>query len=168
MAGSPVTLHGMIMRIRRLSWGGFVILRRHDGLVQCIVSGEDAHERLRNLEEEQSVSISGVVKEASIKDPSINPGNVEIHVDGIEVISSPGGKSPVDLSKKILDLHIDNNLDLRPRVFATPWREPPEGCRGNLPGFQEYIGDTCINGETEFNPVDMPGPGPEAEPTSFR
>lgn len=149
MAGSPVTLHGMIMRIRRLSWGGFVILRRHDGLVQCIVSGEDAHERLRNLEEEQSVSISGVVKEASIKDPSINPGNVEIHVDGIEVISSPGGKSPVDLSKKILDLHIDNNLDLRPLSL----RHPVERARlkvaeGICRGFRDYLQQ---NGFTEIH-----------------
>ncbi len=140
MTGSHVTLHGMVMRIRRLSWGGFVILRRHDGLVQCIVSGENAQGTLRNLEEEQSVSVTGLVKEASIKDPAINPGNVEVHVERIEVISSPGGKSPVDLSKKVLELHIDNNLDLRPLSL----RHPVERARlkvaeGLCRGFREYL-----------------------------
>lgn len=149
MAGENVTLHGMVMRIRRLSWGAFVILRRHDGLVQCILSGDGAQVVLESLAEEQAVIVTGLVRDASIKDPSINPGNVEIHVEDLRVLSSPRSHSPVDLSKKLLDLHIDNNLDLRPLSL----RHPVERARlriaeGVCRGFRDYL---HRNGFTEIH-----------------
>jgi nondiscriminating aspartyl-tRNA synthetase len=140
MAGSAVTLHGMVMRIRKLSWGAFVVLRRHDGLVQCIISGNGMDSLLEGLSEEQSVEITGLVKEAVIKDPSIHPNNVEIHLESLRLLSSPFSRSPVDLSKKVLDLHIDNNLDLRPLSL----RHPVERARlkvaeGFCRGFRQYL-----------------------------
>ncbi len=149
MSGRTVSLHGMVMRVRRLSWGAFVILRRHDGLVQCILSGDGFQEALANLAEEQAVEITGTVKDAVIKDPSINPGNVEIHAENITVLSSPRSRSPVDLSKKVLDLHIDNNLDLRPLSL----RHPVERARlriaeGLCRGFRDFL---HTNGFTEIH-----------------
>lgn len=149
MSGRTVSLHGMVMRVRRLSWGAFVILRRHDGLVQCILSGDGFQAALANLAEEQAVEITGTVKDAVIKDPSINPGNVEIHAENITVLSSPRSRSPVDLSKKVLDLHIDNNLDLRPLSL----RHPVERARlriaeGLCRGFRDFL---HTNGFTEIH-----------------
>jgi len=148
-AGQTVTLSGMVMRIRRLSWGAFVILRRHDGLVQCIVSGEGSEAMLESLAEEQAVVVTGLVKEAVIKDPSINPGSIEIQVESLRVVSSPRSRSPVDLSKKVLDLHIDNNLDLRPLSL----RHPVERARlriaeGFCRGFRSFL---HLNGFTEIH-----------------
>ncbi len=149
MAGETVTLHGMVMRIRRLSWGAFVILRRHDGLVQCIVSGDSGTTILESITEEQSVVVTGLVKEAVIKDPSINPANIEIQVQGVQLLSTPHSRSPVDLSKKVLDLHIDNNLDLRPLSL----RHPVERARlriaeGFCRGFRGFLHQ---NGFTEIH-----------------
>jgi nondiscriminating aspartyl-tRNA synthetase len=45
---------------------------------------------------------------------------VEIEVKEVRVISSPSEHPPIDLSKKILDLHIDTNLDLRPLSLRHP------------------------------------------------
>lgn len=138
--GRTVTVHGMVMRIRRLSWGAFVVLRRHDGLVQCIVSGDRCESLLDGLSEEQAVQVTGRVQEASIKDPSIHPGDVEIHVESLHRVAAPFSRSPVDLSKKVLDLHIDNNLDLRPLSL----RHPVERARlkvaeGLCRGFREFL-----------------------------
>ncbi|MEA3265867.1 MAG: aspartate--tRNA(Asn) ligase [Candidatus Fermentibacteria bacterium] len=120
MDGQKVTVHGMIQRIRRLGWGAFIVLRRHDGLLQCVIGRDGNEELIDGLAEEQSVLVIGLVKSAKIKDKSINPGSVEIQVEEVKVISVPAENTPVDLSKKILDLHIDTNLDLRPLSLRHP------------------------------------------------
>ncbi|MCK4671474.1 MAG: hypothetical protein KAT47_02955, partial [Candidatus Aegiribacteria sp.] len=102
MAGEKVTLHGVIQRIRRLGWGAFIVLRRHDGLLQCVMGNDGNEDILDNLDVEQSVEVTGTVKEAGIKDNSIHPASVEIHVDSIDIISSPATQPPVDTTKKIL------------------------------------------------------------------
>lgn len=120
MVGEEVTVHGSIARIRKLGWGAFIVLRRHDGLLQCVMGNDGNEEILDKLECEQSVRIFGKVSSAGIKDNSIKPGKVEVHVDSVEIISEPAEQSPVDLTKKILDLHIDTNLDLRPLSLRHP------------------------------------------------
>ncbi len=120
MAGETVTVHGMVQRIRRLGWGAFIVLRRHDGLLQCVMGREGNEATIDSLAEEQSVEITGVVKQAKIKDKSIKPNSVEIQVDSVRTVSVPAEHPPVDLSKKLLDLHIDTNLDLRPLSLRHP------------------------------------------------
>ncbi|MCK5785012.1 MAG: aspartate--tRNA(Asn) ligase [Candidatus Sabulitectum sp.] len=140
MDGQKVTVHGMIQRIRRLGWGAFIVIRRHDGLLQCVIGREGNEELIDGLAEEQSVKITGLVKKAKIKDISINPNTVEIQVEEVETVSVPAEHPPVDLSKKILDLHIDTNLDLRPLSL----RHPVERARLKVSeafalGFAEFL-----------------------------
>ncbi|MFO8184129.1 MAG: aspartate--tRNA(Asn) ligase [Candidatus Aegiribacteria sp.] len=120
MTGKEVTLHGVVQRIRRLGWGAFIILRRHDGLLQCVMGNEGNEEVLDGLEMEQAVEVTGMVKSAGIKDTSIHPRGVELHIDSVRTIGSPAEQSPVDMTKKLLDLHIDTNLDLRPLSLRHP------------------------------------------------
>jgi nondiscriminating aspartyl-tRNA synthetase len=140
MDGKRVTVHGMVQRIRRLGWGAFVVIRRHDGLLQCVIGREGNDELIESLAEEQSVQITGMVKKAKIKDKSINPNSVEIQAEEISIVSTPTEHPPVDLSKKILDLHIDTNLDLRPLSL----RHPVERARLKISeafaaGFAEFL-----------------------------
>jgi len=120
MIGESVTIHGMVQRIRRLGWGAFIILRRHDGLLQCVMGNEGNEDILDKLDVEQSVEATGTVKKAGIKDTSIHPNTVELHVDSVKFISLPSEQPPVDMTKKVLDLHIDTNLDLRPLSLRHP------------------------------------------------
>ena len=120
MEGKTVTVHGMVQRIRRLGWGAFIVLRRNDGLLQCVMGREGNEELIDSLAEEQAVAIYGTVKSARIKDKSIYPDTVEIQVENVKTISKPAEHPPVDLSKKLLDLHIDTNLDLRPISLRHP------------------------------------------------
>ena len=120
MAGETVSIHGVIQRIRRLGWGAFVVLRRHDGLLQCVIGNDGNEDLLDSLANEQSVMVTGALKEARIKDSSIHPRGVEVQVESISIISSPADHAPVDITKKLLDLHIDTNLDLRPLSLRHP------------------------------------------------
>lgn len=120
MTGETVTLHGVVQRIRRLGWGAFIILRRHDGLLQCVMGNEGNEDVLDKLDVEQSVEVSGTLKKAGIKDTSIHPSTVELQTDSIKIISLPAEQPPIDMTKKVLDLHIDTNLDLRPLSLRHP------------------------------------------------
>ncbi|MBD3370414.1 aspartate--tRNA(Asn) ligase [Candidatus Fermentibacteria bacterium] len=120
MAGESVTLHGMVQRIRRLGWGAFIVMRRHDGLLQCVIGNEGNEKLLEKLSEEQCAELSGTLQEADIKDASINPSTVELQVDSGRIIHDPEVRPSVDLAKKVLDLHIDTNLDLRPLSLRHP------------------------------------------------
>ncbi|MBN2586257.1 MAG: aspartate--tRNA(Asn) ligase [Candidatus Fermentibacteraceae bacterium] len=119
-AGETIVLHGVIQRIRRLGWGAFIILRRHDGLLQCVMGAEGNESVLDRLVVEQAVEVTGTVKNARIKDSSIHPRTVELQLDSVRVLNSPAEQSPVDMTKKVLDLHIDTNLDLRPLSLRHP------------------------------------------------
>ncbi|HRW77640.1 MAG TPA: OB-fold nucleic acid binding domain-containing protein, partial [Candidatus Sabulitectum sp.] len=85
MDGETVEVHGMVQRIRRLGWGAFIVLRRHDGLLQCVMGRDGNEEIIDSLLEEQSVAISGKVSQAKIKDKSIYPDTVEIQVESLKV-----------------------------------------------------------------------------------
>ncbi len=138
--GAPVVVHGSVMRIRRLSWGAFIVLRRHDGLLQCVVESGACDGEVQHLQEESCVEIAGTVRRASMKDPSIRPRDTEIHVDSVRILSEPAAPIPADLTKKVLDLHIDTNLDLRPVSL----RHPVERARLRVAsvleaGFREHL-----------------------------
>ncbi|MBN1434078.1 aspartate--tRNA(Asn) ligase [Candidatus Fermentibacterales bacterium] len=118
--GREVRVHGAVQRIRRLSWGAFVVLRRHDGLLQCVVAAGVEAADLDALREGQYVRVTGEVRQASLKDASISPRNVEVHASSIECLLDPVEPLRIDLTKKVLDLHIDTNLDNRPVSLRHP------------------------------------------------
>ena len=166
MDGMKVTLHGSIARIRRLGWGAFIVLRRHDGLLQCVMGNEGHGELLDSLACEQSVSFTGTLKKAGIKDVSIHPRDIELQLESVEIISTPAGQSPVDMTKKVLDLHIDNNLDLRPLSL----RHPMERARLKIAeafgrGFREHL---SANGFTEIHTPKICSAGAEGGANIFK
>lgn len=166
MAGERVTLHGAVARIRRLGWGAFVVLRRHDGLLQCVIGSEGNEALLDSLACEQSVKVTGTLKAARIKDSSIAPRGVELQLESVETISSPAEQSPVDLTKKVLELHIDNNLDLRPLSL----RHPVERARLKIAeafgkGFRDHL---TSEGFTEIHTPKICSAGAEGGANIFR
>ncbi len=166
MAGERVTLHGVIQRIRRLGWGAFVVLRRHDGLLQCVMGNEGNEGLLDSLACEQSVTVTGTLKEARIKDSSINPRGVEVQAEAFSIISSPAEQAPVDMTKKVLDLHIDTNLDLRPLSL----RHPVERARLKIAeafayGFREFL---TSKGFTEIRTPKICSAGAEGGANIFK
>jgi len=138
--GTAVELHGMVQRIRRLSWVAFVVLRRHDGLVQCVVPAEAAGDAMSRLREEQSVLFRGTLRKAGIKDVSIRLRTAELQVEGVEFLCTPDEPPSVDLTKKVLELNLDTSLDLRPVSL----RHPVERARLRIAdalchGFRQYL-----------------------------
>lgn len=117
---NTVQLNGMIQNLRILGWGGFIILRTVDNIVQCVVDKNKIDFDLSVLKQETPVQITGKVTEAKIKDPAISPNNLEIQVENINIIHQPKETLPIDISKKELDLSLDTKFDFRPITLRHP------------------------------------------------
>lgn len=105
----PVTVHGAVHLLRDMGGVAFLTLRLARGTVQCVCPPDVLPE---GLCEECCVELSGVPR----AEPRA-PGGVEIAVEGVTVLSRPAAPMPVPLSKRVLGLHLDTELPLRPAVL---------------------------------------------------
>lgn len=130
-----IKVYGMLHNLRITKWGGFLILRKATGLLQCIVQNEQTHffdEKgndipLNELSREMAVIIEGVVNEAKIKDPAVAYNCIEIAVENVQVISRPSSSDVLDINslkfgdeESLLRFKFDNrHITLRnPRDMA--------------------------------------------------
>lgn len=116
-----ITLTGMIQNVRISSWGGFLILRTPSQTIQCVLDRNKSNIKPENILVESCAKITGKVKSAAIKDKSIHPNNIEIHLENIEILSAPFEQPlPIDTTKKELNVNIHTNFDKRPLTLRHP------------------------------------------------
>ena len=113
--GKTIEITGMIQNLRVLAWGGFIILRTPNYIIQSVADKNKVNYQIENLQVESTVKISGILQKATIKDKSIYPRDYEIQITGIELISNPSiNPLPVDTTKKELNVELHTKFDLRP------------------------------------------------------
>lgn len=103
--GDVVTVSGMIHNVRVTKWGGFVILRKAHGLLQTVASGDSKffNEKgeeiaMTDLNREMSVTITGTVGEATIKDKAVFYKTLELAISEVHVLSRPSTTQVVDMN----------------------------------------------------------------------
>lgn len=121
--GNSISICGMIHSIRVTKWGGFIILRKPQGLLQIIVQNDTSvifneHEEqtdIHSLTREMAVRLTGVVQSAIIKDPAAINSFIEISLSQLSVLSSPSTADVIDLNalkfsdeESILRYKLDN------------------------------------------------------------
>lgn len=106
---APIEMRGCIHNIRDMAQFAFLILRRREGVVQCVLDAGTQGIDLSNLAEGASVSVTGTV----VFDERA-PQGFEIHIKALRVLSQPACAMPVPVHKHKLNLSIENDLDLRP------------------------------------------------------
>jgi nondiscriminating aspartyl-tRNA synthetase len=107
--GQSVTIHGAVHALRDMGGVVFLTLRMADGALQCVCDPGTAPE---GLSEECTVVLTGTVRAEHRA-----PGGYEVGVETLTILSRPAAPSPVSLSKRKLDLHLDTELPLRPVVL---------------------------------------------------
>ena len=86
-AGKQVRLSGWMENIREVSGNlAFIVLRDFYGYTQLVVEDEKILEVFRNLNKETVVSVTGIVRERSSKNPNLDTGDIEVVPDGVEVL----------------------------------------------------------------------------------
>lgn len=101
-----IRIYGMVHNLRITKWGGFLILRKANGLLQGVIQNDVTHFideqgqeiQLSALSREMAVTVEGIVNEAKIKDPAVAFNTIEIAIEKVEIISRPATTEVVDIN----------------------------------------------------------------------
>lgn len=104
-----VIVTGFVNSIRDMGDLVFLILRKWDGLLQCVFSKEKMEQYKKAIKEETCVEILGTaVKE----ERAVN--GIEIKIQKVTVLSSPKEALPIPIGKWKLKTSLETKMDLRP------------------------------------------------------
>ena len=87
----------------------FVILRKSEGLVQCVYEEGSVDFPLKDLKEESAVAVTGTVKKEDRA-----PGGVEVRLQTITVLSEPTEPMPLAVNKWKMNTSLEAMLNMRP------------------------------------------------------
>ena len=135
LEGKTVSMEGAVHTIRDMGEVAFVVLRKAQGLVQCVFEEGKTDFDLSLLKEESAVCVSGRVSKEGRA-----PHGFELRLDSIQVLSEPSEGLPLPISKLKLNTSLETKLALRPITL----RNPRERARfriqeGLVRGFRDFL-----------------------------
>ena len=133
--GKTVEMEGAVHTIRDMGEVAFVILRKAEGLVQCVFEEGVTEFDLKDLKEESAVVITGVVAREDRA-----PHGFEIRLKKINILSQPAEILPIAISKYKMNTSLETKLALRP-VSLRNVRERAKFKiqEGIVRGFREFL-----------------------------
>lgn len=108
LLGQKVKVNGAIHTIRDMGDVAFVVLRKREGLLQCVYEAGSAGFDLKDVREAATVEAEGILEAEERA-----PGGIEIRLTGIKVLSLPSAPMPLPISKWKLDTSLDAKLNMR-------------------------------------------------------
>lgn len=109
MQGRTVKINGAVHAIRDMGNIAFVIVRKRDGLIQCVYEEKNSKFDLKDLREAFTVEVIGTLSKADKA-----PNGIEIRIREIKVLSVPAEALPLSISKWKLKTSLDAKLNYRP------------------------------------------------------
>ena len=107
--GETVKIHGTVHTIRDMGEVAFVVLRKRDGLLQCVYEEGTSKFDLKALKEEAAVELSGRLHKEERA-----PHGIEIRIDTLTILSEPAAPLPLPISKWKLNTSLEAKLNMRP------------------------------------------------------
>lgn len=107
--GKQVCMNGTVHNIRDMGEVAFVILRKAEGLVQCVFEDGKTAYRLKDLKEESAIEITGIMQPEKRA-----PHGFEIRLQEIRILSEPTETMPLAVNKWKLNTSLETKLSLRP------------------------------------------------------
>lgn len=159
--GETVTVNGAVHNLRDMGEVVFVILRKKEGLVQCVLEASELEEEAKTLREGACIAIEGTLEEERRA-----PMGVEIHIKKITFLSMPTGPMPVPVGKWKLNTSLETKLSLRP-VTLRNIRERAKFKiqEGIVRGFRDFL---YQEGFTEVRTPKLGARGAEGGSNLFR
>ena len=106
--GKQVKVNGAVHTIRDMGEVAFVILRKREGLLQCVFEEGKTKFDLKELKEASTIEVEGTVRAEHRA-----PNGFEVRLDTICVLSEPAAQLPFAISKWKLPTTLETNLDHR-------------------------------------------------------
>lgn len=159
--GRTVKVNGTVHAIRDMGEVAFLILRKREGLLQCVFEEGVTRFDLKTLKEEAAIEAEGVVqKEARAT------GGVELRLTQIRVLSEPAAPLPLAVSKWKLNTSLEAKLDHR-SIALRNIRERAKFKlqEGIVRGFRDFL---YSQGFTEIRTPKIGAKGAEGGANLFR
>ena len=133
--GRDIRMNGAVHTIRHMGEVAFVILRKSQGLVQCVYEAGVTDFDIRELKEESTVEVRGTIRAEERA-----PHGFEIRLKEIQVLSQPAEPLPLAVSKWKLNTSLETKLSLRP-ISLRNVRERAKFKiqEGIVRGFRDYL-----------------------------
>ena len=159
--GKVVKMNGAVHNIRDMGEFAFVILRKAEGLVQCVYEERKTDFNLKELKEESAVEVTGVV---TLEERA--PQGFELRLTGIRVLSQPSEVMPIAINKWKMNTSLETRLSLRP-VSLRNVRERAKFKvqEGIVRGFREFLSS---QGFTEVHTPKIVSRGAEGGANVFK
>lgn len=161
--GMGVKVNGAIHAIRDMGEVAFIILRRREGLVQCVLEKNIPAQGMSHtqIKEESAVEAEGIVRREERA-----PGGMEIALTGLKVLSEPTEALPLAVSKWRLNTSLEAKLNNR----SVSLRNVRERAKfkiqeGIVRGFRDFL---YSQGFTEIRTPKIGAKGAEGGSNLFR
>lgn len=159
--GKTVKMNGAVHNIRDMGEFAFIILRKAEGLVQCVYEEGKTEFDLKDLKEESAVEVTGVIAPEERA-----PQGFELRLTGIRVLSEPAETMPIAINKWKMNTSLETRLSLRP-VSLRNVRERAKFKiqEGIVRGFREFLSS---QGFTEVHTPKIVSRGAEGGANVFK
>ena len=159
--GKTVKMNGAVHNIRDMGEFAFIILRKAEGLVQCVYEEGKTEFDLKDLKEESAVEVTGVIAPEERA-----PQGFELRLTGIRVLSQPSEVMPIAINKWKMNTSLETRLSLRP-VSLRNVRERAKFKiqEGIVRGFREFLSS---QGFTEVHTPKIVSRGAEGGANVFK
>ena len=107
--GTEVRVNGAIHTIRDMGTVAFIILRKREGLVQCVYEEGVSKFNLKDVKEADTVEVSGMLERSEKA-----PNGIEIRLGELKILSEPAEPMPFPISKWKLNTSLEAKLNYRP------------------------------------------------------
>ena len=108
VVGQTVKVNGAVHVIRDMGEIAFVILRKREGLLQCVYEEGKVNVPLSEIKEGTTLEVTGTVKEEKKA-----PHGVEIRMENVTVLGQPTEAMPLAISKWKMNASLDARLNMR-------------------------------------------------------
>lgn len=106
--GKRVRVNGAVHTIRDMGDVAFVILRKREGLLQCVFEEGLTKCSFSDLKEAQTIEAEGIIRVEKRA-----PGGVELLLETVKILSEPAERLPFAVAKWKLPTTLETSLDYR-------------------------------------------------------
>lgn len=159
--GKRIRVNGAVHTIRDMGEVAFIVLRKREGLIQCVFEEGVTRFVRKDLKEASTVEAEGIV---ALEERA--PGGIEIRLDTIRILSEPKEGMPLAISKWKLNTSLEAKLGHR----SISLRNVRERAKfriqeGIVRGFREFLHS---QGFTEVRTPKIGAKGAEGGSSLFR
>jgi nondiscriminating aspartyl-tRNA synthetase len=108
MEGREVKVNGAVHTIRNMGDVAFIVLRKREGLLQCVYEEGITRFNLKILKEASTVEVTGIVRGEARA-----PQGFEIRLQEIKILSEPAAAMPLQISKWKMNTSLEAKLNDR-------------------------------------------------------